>query len=202
MAKKIGVFGGSFNPIHNGHLIAANEILRKKLADEIWLMPCYSHPLKKKQDFASVTDRMKMISLAIKGKKNMLLSPFEIELAEIDKKRNYTIETIKALKKNYPELEFYFIIGENLLLELSKWKQIELLVKEVRFIVYPMHSDNISKIKENKYVKQNNSIILQDCITTNISSSEIRKRIKNKEIIDLLVPEKVKKYIEKKKLYQ
>jgi len=199
---KIGIFGGSFNPIHLGHLIAAKEILRKKIVDEIWFMPCYWHALKKRKNFASVEDRMKMVVLAIKGMQNCIASPFEIELAEIDKKKNYTIDTIKALKKSYPKFEFFFIIGENILEELPKWKQINELIKEIKFIVYPMTSIDIKKIKENFFIKKNNSIILSDCIITNISSSEIRKRIKNNESIDFLVPEKVKKYIERKKLYK
>ncbi|MBU2100305.1 nicotinate-nicotinamide nucleotide adenylyltransferase, partial [Candidatus Micrarchaeota archaeon] len=102
---KIGVFGGSFDPIHSGHLTAAEQVLEKKVCDKIWFMPCFQNPLKK--ELITAEHRKKMVELAVEGNTNFELSDFELK----KEKTTFTVDTIKELKKEFPEHEFYFIIA-------------------------------------------------------------------------------------------
>jgi len=193
---KIAVFGGSFNPIHLGHLCAAKQVLENAGMDEIWFMPAYRNPLK--SDYGiSEKHRLAMIKLAIKKIKHFRLSDFEV-----DKKILFTVESVRILKRKFPKHKFYWIIGSDLVNQLHKWDDITHLIKEIKFIIVPVLGDNISKIKKNKYVRQNKSIILENCLKTDLSSTEVRDKIKSGKYFGNLVPTSVYEYIKKHKLYR
>ncbi len=198
----IGILGGSFNPVHLGHLIAAEEVLKKTDCEKIWLMPCYIHALKPKELAAPIEYRMKLLKFVEKNFENIEVSDFEIKKNQGVSEKTYTIDTVKALKQIYPQHTFKWIIGSKLLDELDKWKNIEELVKQIQFIVVPMSGDKKEKLLKHKWVKKNNAVVIDASIVTNISSSEVRKRSKEKQGIEVLVPEKVREYIESKKLYE
>ncbi len=187
---KIGLFGGSFDPVHFGHLISAKQIIDKKICDEIWFIPCFQNPLKKKPTKAE--HRKKMIEIAIKNEKQIKLNETELN----QKKTTYTIDTIKKLKKEFPEHEFYFVIGSKVLKEINEWKDYLELLKEVKLIVLP---NPFTEIPEE--IKKFNPIELNSTLSSNISSTLIRKKIKeNKNVLSLL-PETVFDYIKENKLY-
>jgi len=188
---KIGLFGGSFDPIHSGHLIAAEQVLNKKICDKIWFIPVYQNPLKEK--LTSEKHRKKMLELALKGKKG-----FELNETELKKKKtSYSIETIKELKKEFPEHEFYFILAEKALNEFNKWREYKKILEEVKLIIVAVFDS--AKIPEE--VKKFNPILLQPTLSSNISSTIIRKGIQEKKDISVFLPEKVSAYIKKNKLY-
>jgi nicotinate-nucleotide adenylyltransferase len=187
---KIGIFGGSFNPIHSGHLIAAEQILEKKICDKIWFMPCYRNPLKKK--LTETKHIKRMLELALENSK-FELSEFELK----KKKTNYTIETMKELKKKFPEYEFYFIIGSKALKEMHKWKQYKKLLKETKLIIILM--PGFSEIP--KEISKFHPIKVNPTVSSNISSTTIRKKIKEKKDVSIFLQEKVLDYIKKNKLY-
>ncbi|MFH1663580.1 MAG: nicotinate (nicotinamide) nucleotide adenylyltransferase [archaeon] len=188
---KIGLFGGSFDPVHSGHLIAAEKVLEKGLCDKIWFMPCYQNPLKKK--LSDAIHRKKMIELAIKGKKG-----FELNELELNKKKiTYSIDSVKELKKMFPEDTFYFIIAEKGLNEFHKWKNHVELLKEVKFIIVSVFDS--AKIPD--VVKKHHPILVQPSLSSNLSSTMIRKGLKEQKDVSVFLPEKVFEYIKENKLY-
>ncbi len=187
---KIGLFGGSFDPIHSGHLIAAEQILEKKVCDEVWVIPCYQNPLKKKSTEA--IHRKKMIEIALKNKKNIKLNDFELN----QKKPTYSVDSVRHFKKEFPEHTFFFVVGSKVLKEIKKWKNYNELLNEIKLIVLP---NPVSEIPEE--IKKFNPIELKPTISSNISSTLIRKKIKEKKDVSFLLPEKVSDYIKKNKLY-
>lgn len=188
---KIGLFGGTFDPIHLGHLVAAQQVLDKKLCDKIWFLPCYQNPLKEKS--TETKHRKKMIELAIEKEKEFELNTTELK----EKKTNYTIETIRKLKKNFPENEFCFIIASKALKEFNKWKKYDELAAEIRFIVVSFqHSDKIPK-----KIQKFNPIKLNPTLSSKISSTLIRKRLKEGKDVSVFLPKKVFDYIKENKLY-
>jgi nicotinate-nucleotide adenylyltransferase len=192
MSKKIGLFGGSFDPIHLGHLIAAQEVINSKIVEEVWFIPCYKNAFKEKS-FASINHRMKLLKIALKGFKKFKA----LNIEAIKKTTNYTINTIKELKKKFPEKKFYWIIGSNLIKEFPKWKNAEQILKEVKIIIVPMENfkaKNLGMLKK--------ALIVNPSIKTNISSTIIRERLKKGECVEAIIPLNVLNYIKKNQLYK
>jgi len=186
---KIGIFGGSFNPIHKSHVKVVEEILDKKIFDEIWIVPCYAHNLGKSLE--KYEDRLKMISLAFEG-------TLQVKICEIEKGRNgtsKTYETILELREKYNH-EFVLIVGSDILYEIDKWSNSEKLLKEASFVIYSRENFPI-------FVKEGMKIIyvLSEKID-NISSTEIREKINNGLSISKEVPVSVEDFINEKGLYR
>ncbi len=188
---KIGIFGGSFNPIHNTHLRIIDDVLNKKLVDEVWVLPCRDHPFNKK--FESAEHRVSMIKLAIKGMRNKKVKICDLELKSEGK--NYTYNTINKLKEKY-DYEFSLIIGSDLLKDIKKWYKYSELVKEIKFIIFLREGYPIILPKGLKDA----CIIKED--PNNTSSSKIRNLLKDSVKINNFVPIEVEKYIKRNKLYQ
>ncbi len=187
---RIGIFGGTFNPVHIGHLIAAQSAWEKLKLDRVIFVPSYLPPHKSSKNVVAAKDRFNMVSAAIKGNLGFKVLDFEIK----SKTRSYSIETVNYLIKQYPKkTKFFFIGGEDSLATLSSWKCIEELLTKVIFaMVYrPGYKKFSSKIKVQ-------SIPMPGL---DISSSEIRKRINQGKSVRYFLPEGVLRYIEKKKLY-
>lgn len=137
--KKVAVLGGSFDPIHKGHVELAKFILKQKKADEIWFMPAYIAPLKehKQIDF---TMRCKMIKAAIAPYRKMKLCTLEKKLPA----PSYTINTVKALKKKYPDVQFYWVIGDDQAVKLDKWKSIDELKQLISFLCVKRENEMVN----------------------------------------------------------
>jgi nicotinate-nucleotide adenylyltransferase len=175
----IGLFGGSFNPPHIGHMMACYHILATTDIDKIWLLPCYRHAFNK--ELISFEHRINMCTQASKLFNNhVIVSTIENELGP----KNWTIDTVSLLKKKYPHITFIFIMGNELLCESTKWKDYDKLKKIIKFYI-------LNRTEEN-----NNGFI------SRVSSSLVRQKIKNKESIQGLVPSSVADYIKQHKLYQ
>ncbi|MBU1120430.1 MAG: nicotinate (nicotinamide) nucleotide adenylyltransferase [archaeon] len=191
----IAVFGGSFNPIHFGHLIAAQEILWSGMAEEVWFMPCYKNPLKQNGMTDTAKDRLEMVSLSIEGNPKLRVSELELKR----KGESYTIETIRELKKSFPEHGFHWVMGSDLVEEFHKWKEAKEIVKEVKIIVFPLPD---FKEINNELIKNSEPLIVNTPITTNISSSLIRERVKRNKPVDYLITRKVQTYLQEHELYK
>lgn len=185
----IGVLGGSFNPIHYGHLEIAER--SSKEVDELWVMPCYSHQFNKKN--APFEDRYKMIELAIEEVKNK-----KIKVSDFEKRKNKkstTIDTIKKIRQEYPKKEFYWVIGSDLLSELENWKNYEELIKKAKFLIVKRYGYEIDSLPPNSdYIKDFEA-------KTKVSSTEIRKKIRENESLKGFLPNKVIGYIKERGLY-
>lgn len=189
----IGIMGGTFNPIHYGHLLAAEEARQQFNLQEIIFVPCARPPHKNHHDIVSPEDRYKMTCLAISSNKYFKSSDIEI-------KRNgmsYSQDTVIEFKKIYNDAEIYFITGADAIAELDTWKNVSELSKLCQFIAVnrPKHK---LKIKE-EYLK---FIHILEIPGVAISSTEIRQRIRQGKSIKYLVPEEVERYIYEHKLYQ
>lgn len=187
---KIGIFGGSFNPIHNTHLKIINYLLENKYLDKIIIVPTgdkYSY----KPGMVKANKRLKMINLAIKNNPKIATSDYEIK-----NKMVYTYETLNHFKKLYPQDKIYFICGMDNLNYLDKWQKYQEILKFPIIVVNRNNEKIASKflnIKNIKYVK-----IKLD----SLSSTIIRKKLSDNESIKGLVPVEVEKYIINNNLYR
>lgn len=187
---KIGILGGTFNPIHIGHLILAEEAREKIGLDKIIFVPAYLPPHKDNSDIARAGLRLEMVKLAIKGNKYFVVSDAEIKRDG----RSYTIDTIKEFKKKYPQDELYFIIGSDLLKYLDEWKDLGEIISMVKFIVATRPGYSLSEIPS--YIK---TVAIR---AVDISGFEIREHVKEDKSFRYLVPEEVYRYIVRKGLYK
>lgn len=186
---KIGILGGTFNPIHIGHLIIAEEAREKLGLERIIFVPAYLPPHKDNSDIAPAHHRLNMAKLAIKGNKYFLVSDMEIKRDG----RSYTIDTIKEFKKIYPDEDLYFIIGSDLLTYLDEWKDLSEIIKMVKFVAATRPGYPLKNLPS--------YISTVDIRAVDISGFEIRNCVKEHKSFRYLVPDAVYKYILKKRLY-
>lgn len=185
--------GGTFNPIHHGHLVAA-EVAREEFSlEKVIFVPTCIPPHKDTTGIAPPMDRYEMVRLAIMG--NPYFEPSDMEIKRGG--RSYTQDTLKEFKAIYKNTEFYFITGADALRELHTWKNIDELPRLCKFIAvsrpgYSLHIDE--RFKDTTYLLEIPALA--------ISSSEIRTRIKNGRSVRYLVPEKVEEYIINNGLYR
>ena len=186
---KIGILGGSFNPIHFGHLILAQEAKESLGLEKVLFVPCALPPHKSEDDLLSASHRLEMVRLAIQGDPHFELSDLEVRRGGV----SYSIDTVSTLRKQFPSATFYFLIGSDALQGLSRWKEIEQLKRLCHFVMagrprFPA----VDLPKE---------LLRLSMPEIDISSREIRQRLKEGRSIRYLVPEPVRDYLEKKQLY-
>jgi len=200
MAKKIGIMGGTFNPIHIGHLILAETARTQYELDEILFVPSGKSYMKQQLDISAGKVRAEMVSLAIEDNPHFALS-----LMEIEREGNtYTYETLEALNRANPDNEYYFIMGEDSLLAIEKWKYPQRIFDACTILTAVRNQDskgNIESVSKRLSEQYNGKIKLLNCGNMDISSSQIRENVMHGISIRYMVPEKVIKYIKDKKLY-
>jgi nicotinate-nucleotide adenylyltransferase len=195
--KKIGLFFGTFNPIHIGHLIIANHIAEFSDLDEVWLVVTPHNPHKQKKTLLNDIHRYQMVEIAIEDYSRLKASKVEFGL----KQPNYTVITLAYLQEKYPNHKFSLIMGEDNLNNFHKWKNYEAIIENHDIYVYPRifkEKDIISKI-ETEYSKKIHKL---DAPIVEISSTFIRKSIKGKKNIKPLLPYKVWKYLDEMNFYK
>ena len=190
---KIGLYFGSFNPIHTGHLIIAQHILNHTEIQRLWFVISPHNPLKDKASLANDRDRLHLVQLAIEDNPSMKASDIEFKLPQ----PSYTIDTLTYIKEKYPRYEFALIMGADNLISLPKWKNYQLLINNYPIYIYKRPNYPI----ESALVQHENIHIL-DTPLLDISSTWIRQLIKTKKSIRYLVPEKVFDYLESSHLYR
>lgn len=195
MSKKIGLFFGSFNPIHIGHLILANYITEHSDMDELWLVVSPQNPFKEKKSLLKDTNRLDMVQLAIQNYPKMRASNVEFSLPQ----PSYTIDTLAHLKEQYPQYSFALIMGEDNLKSLHKWKNAEKLMNDYQIIVYPRVS-NGDEEKQHQFQHENISLIQAPVIE--ISATEIRNMIKQGKNVRPMLPPEVFEYLDGSSLYK
>ncbi len=198
--KKYGIFGGSFNPIHYGHLMICEYIKEEMGLDKVIFIPTGNPPHKDLE--VSAKDRYEMVKTAISPNPDFDIS--DIETTRV--KLSYTVDTIRELKEIYKEEKLYFIIGLDTLFQLKTWKKIEDLSSEIEFVVAkrPGYLDEEKINREIKYLKENfgTKIILVQTPLYEISSTDLRDRIKKGKSLRYLIPKKVLNYIEESEFYK
>ncbi|WP_179395670.1 nicotinate-nucleotide adenylyltransferase [Lacticaseibacillus absianus] len=186
--RQIGLFGGTFNPVHNGHLIMAEAVGTQLGLNQILFMPDNQPPHVDAKGAIAAKDRVAMLQLAIQGNPR-----FGLELTEIHRGGvSYTYDTMLGLKQLHPDTEYYFIIGADMVAYLPKWHRIADLVKLVTFV----------GVKRRGYMPTSPYPILWvDAPMIDISSTQLRERIRTDQSIRYLVPDAVRDYITKEGLY-
>lgn len=189
MLKKIGILGGTFNPVHTGHLILAQDALEEFGLDRVLFIPCSYPPHKKANCLAPASHRLRMLKAALKDDPRFAVSDMEIKRGGV----SYSIETLRALRRMFSKSVLYFIIGADSLNELRSWRKVGEIQKLCRFIAmgrpgYP--------VRGSSHVRLSKGHLLE------ISSSEIRKRVAEGRCIRHLVPKAVERYIQNRRLYQ
>lgn len=192
---RIGIFGGTFNPIHYGHLINAEIVKEDFSLDKIIFIPVKCPVHKKLIGSITSNDRLKMLEIAIQGN-----SGFDISTAEIDRdSESYTITTLHELSEIYPEDKLYLIIGSDSFLEIDTWKEPVEILKIASLIIIKRPGDNISDVDKYKMAKE---ILIANNPNIELSSSNIRDRIKNGKSVRYMIPERIQEYIRNRGLYK
>lgn len=191
---KIGLFFGSFNPIHIGHLILANYILEHSDMNELWFVVSPQNPFKEKKTLLNDHYRLDMVELAVKKYPKMRASDIEFHLP----KPSYTIDTLVYLKEKYPQHTFALIMGEDNLEGLHKWKNADYLVDNYQIIVYP----RITGEKTTSKYDNHTNICKIDAPIIELSATEIRKMIKERKNIRSMVSPEVYDFLDKNGFYE
>ena len=189
---KVGLFFGSFNPIHIGHLIIANHMIDYSDIDELWFIVSPQSPFKQKNSLLGEYDRLHLVHTAIEDNNKLRASNIEFSLP----RPSYTIDTLTYIKEKHPLNDFVLIMGSDNLLNFYKWKNYEIILKEHEIYVYNRPEIIKTDIFNHEKVKLLSAPML------NISSSYIRKCIKRGLSIKYLVPDKVLVQIENSSFYQ
>ncbi len=192
-----GIFGGTFNPVHIGHLILAQEVKEKMNLEKIIFVPSGNPPHKK----ADVTkeDRLKMLSLAIEDNSDFVIEDYEIKKTS----KSYSLETIEHLEEKYNCKDMYFIIGEDSFMEIEDWYKYEELISKVKLIVVNRKTEYSDTIEEKikRYAKKGIEVKFVKIPNLEISSSYIREEFKEKRNPKYYIPKASYEYIKQRGLY-
>lgn len=199
---RIGIMGGTFDPIHNGHLRLGSQAREEYQLDQVWFMPSGQPPHKKDHFVTDAAVRLEMVRLAIAGRSGFALSDFEIRRPG----NTYTAQTLALLNREYPDVLFYFIIGADSLYDIEKWYRPDLVMEQAVLLVaardcegaHPTLERQISYLKE----KYGARIERLHSRTIHVSSEEIRTMVYNGEPLDGLLPEAVLDFVKQHGLYQ
>ncbi|MEM7367314.1 MAG: nicotinate (nicotinamide) nucleotide adenylyltransferase [Bacteroidota bacterium] len=188
----IGLFFGSFNPIHTGHLILAQTALNETPLEYIWFVVSPQNPFKKKKNLISEYNRLRMAELAVEPHPRMLASNVEFSLP----KPSYTIDTLTHLREVYETYTFSIIMGQDNLQHLHKWKNAEALLKYYQIYVYPREGGQPSELDDHPHIHFFQAPML------NISATYIRQTIRAGKSVRFMVPEPVYDYLEGGSLFK
>ena len=182
---RIAIFSGSFNPIHNGHLAIAREVLAQGAADELWFLVSPQNPLKKNSNLFPENDRLEMVKLAVEDERGMKVSDFEFHLP----RPSFSINTLEKLRTIFPQHQFLLLIGGDNLRIFHRWFEYKRIISEFGLIVYPRPGFPIEDIGN----FQNTTCISAPLIE--LSATQIRERLEKSESIAEMVPAKVAVYL-------
>lgn len=178
---KIGLYFGSFNPIHHGHLIIANYVLQNSELDQVWFIVSPQNPLKPSAGLLNEYHRLYLVNLAIEGEQGLRASDIEFKLP----RPSFTIDTLTYLKEKYPQHEFAVIMGSDSFQNISKWKNAEQILRNFQIYVYVRAGFEINSNGPNSTINVLDAPLLQ------ISATHIRENVRNGRSIRYLVPDKV-----------
>ena len=188
---KTGLFFGSFNPIHSGHLIIANYIVENSELEELWLVVTPHNPHKKRSTLADDYDRLHLVNLAVQEHVKLFSCNIEFDMP----KPSYTVDSLAYLKEKHPDRDFVLIMGGDNLASFRKWKNYEVILNNYEIYVYKRPTYKLGDLQEHP------SVSIIEAPMMEISSSLIRKFIGEKKSIRYWVPDKVLEEIERSSMY-
>jgi nicotinate-nucleotide adenylyltransferase len=199
---RIGIFGGSFDPIHLGHLILAERCRENAELDQVWFMPSFLAPHKQDGAHGNDRQRMEMIELAIGGHEAFVLSKIELERGGV----SYTVDTLEQVHENHPEDEFFLLIGDDSLEDFSSWRNPQRICElAIPLVVNRPGSGEVDLSLLKPFVSGSRFDQIDkwkiQCPKIEISSTDLRARIRDGKSIRFLTPRGVEKYIETQQVY-
>jgi nicotinate-nucleotide adenylyltransferase len=190
---RLGILGGTFNPIHIAHLVVAEQVAETCRLNKVLFVPACIPPHKDSPDIAPAADRYRMAVLATESNPR-----FEVSSIELDRTgRSFTKDTLQQLLEIYTDAELFYIIGSDAVVELSTWREPELVLKLARFLVVTRPGHDLTQLED----RFRESVEVVPVSGLKISSTEIRERVREGRSIKYLVPEKVEQYIRQRELY-
>ena len=189
--KKIGIYSGSFNPIHHGHVMLANYLVEFSDLDELWFVVSQQNPLKKKEDLLDDDERLKMVQLAVDDDSRFKVSDIEMHLPT----PSYTINTLAALSEQYPDCQFVFICGMDSLQNFKNWREYQKILDNYELLVFPREGYDGGELINYPSVTVLKTPILE------ISSTFIRQCIKEGRDVRHFMPEKAFNYLKQNQFY-
>ncbi|HEV2224310.1 MAG TPA: nicotinate-nucleotide adenylyltransferase [Candidatus Acidoferrales bacterium] len=216
-SRSIAIFGGTFDPIHSGHLAVAEAAARRFRLDAIYFVPSSRPPHKKGEILAAFSHRYAMVTLAASGHSKFIPSLAEAPLESGVAETFYSIDTVRRFRREHPREHIYFILGADSFLEITIWKSFETLLDSCDFIIASRPGFRIDAVRQvlpermlgGKPAREPNAIALRKstvhlltAVSSEVSSTEIRRRRKSGASIHALVPEGVEDYILKQALYR
>ena len=201
VGRAVGILGGTFNPVHIGHLVLAQDAVEKLELDEVRLVPCALPAHKEGRGLLDARHRVAMLELAVEGNPRMEVSKVEIERGGV----SYSIDTLREFRAAEPEAEFYFIVGVDALYELHTWKDVYALLEICRLAVFHRAGVELPR-REDIRLREPWPALLTEGIERGhifeVSSSEIRRRVAEGMSISYLVPPAVEMYIYEHNLFR
>jgi nicotinate-nucleotide adenylyltransferase len=189
--KRIGLFGGSFDPIHCGHLLVAQAAMEELKLDRLFFVPAAQSPFKPDSEPASASERVRLIRLALAG-----CPRYEIDLTEIHRGGiSYTVDTLREFAVRFPDAEIHYLIGDDHVAKLPAWKDAHKLAKQTRFAIIPRPGAEVVELPDPFHGRRLHGWPL------GVSSSGIRERVKAGLTVDHLVPKAVAEAIRNNRLY-
>ena len=182
---KIGLYSGSFNPVHHGHVMLANYLVEFSDLDELWFVVSPQNPLKKKEDLMKDEDRLKMVELALEGDARLKASDIEMSLPL----PSYTINTLRALSKQHPDDQFVFICGMDSLQGLHRWREYQAILDGYELLVFPRKGYDGGELIHHPHVKVLETPVIE------VSSTFIRNSMKEGKDVRHFMPEKAYQYL-------
>jgi len=200
---KIGLFFGTFNPIHVGHLIIANHLVETTDLEKVWLVVSPQNPLKQKSTLLNDGQRLMMVRMAVEDNPKLIASNVEFEL----EKPSYTVKTLAHLKEKYPTNEFSLIMGEDNLRTFHKWYNYEKILNDYRIYVYPRvltetKKNNVENTSFSDLYEHPNITFCRDTPILPISASFIRAAIQKGQDVRYLLTESVYHYVDDMRFYK
>lgn len=205
--RRIGVMGGTFNPIHAGHLLLAEWALTEVGLDEVWFIPTGVSYMKNAKDIAAGEDRLRMTQLAVEDNSSFKCLDIEVRREGY----TYSCETLEYLRQEYPEDSFFFLVGADCLFSIESWKDPERIFHNCTLVAAVRGETTLPEMEEKRRELEHKyqgacgtdgcRILLLPFISMSVSSTEIRRRIYDRKSVRYLVPDKVMTYIKEKGLY-
>ncbi|HEX9828875.1 MAG TPA: nicotinate-nucleotide adenylyltransferase [Bacteroidota bacterium] len=192
--KRIGLFGGTFDPPHVGHLMIAEQARVQVRLDRVIFIPAFVPPHKRKQSSTKPEHRLRMTKLAVRGNRAFSVSDIEIRRGGV----SYTIDTVNEYRRRFPRAELFLIIGTDNLRDFKKWKSYKEILRHANILVYP-RSVRLTRTLE---TLEKGKVLVLRAELLDISSSSLRAAVRKKRSIRYVVPNAVKSYIESKRLYR
>ncbi len=187
MKSKIGILGGSFNPVHNGHISLATQLCNSLNLDKVMFIPTNIPPHKKTSNLASNQDRLNMLKLAVQCDNRFCVNDIEYKLGN----KSYTYNTMLELKEIYKDTQFYFFVGSDMFKIFNKWYNYQKLLEMFTLVVASRYKDDFNNLQQLAKLYPSDKVIVKNIEVLEVSSTQIRENIKNNLPVKHLLPEKM-----------